>query len=131
QVTVSDGTASVTRTLDVQVGVPEYARDIQPIWNSQCTSCHSVSPTRGGLNLVAGTSYGSIVNTAAAGAPCGGKGYIRVVPGKPDESLLVNKLLPTPLCGTRMPQGNAAHFDNNPGQLTRIRSWILAGAANN
>ena len=33
--------------------------------------------------------------------------------------------------GVRMPQGNESHFDNNPGQLTRIRSWILAGAPNN
>jgi Big-like domain-containing protein/K319-like protein len=130
QVTVSDGKVDVTRTLDVQVGVPEYARDIQPIWNELCTSCHS-SAGRGGLNLLAGSSYASLVNTAAAGAPCGGKGYTRVVPGKPDESLLVSKISPTPLCGIRMPQFNESHFDNNPGQLTRIRSWILAGAANN
>jgi hypothetical protein len=129
QVTVSDGTTSVTRTLPVDVGVPQYARDIQPIWNSLCTGCHS-SGGRGGLNLLAGSSHASLVNTPAAGAPCGGKGYTRVVPSKPDESLLVNKLLPNPLCGTQMPQGNTSHFDNNPGQLTRIRSWILAGARN-
>ncbi|WPB82075.1 PKD domain-containing protein [Archangium violaceum] len=130
QVTVSDGTVSVTRTLDVQVGVPEYARDIQPIWDAQCTSCHS-SGGRGGLNLLAGSSYASLVNTAAAGAPCGGKGYTRVVPGNPDESLLVSKISPTPICGARMPTNDTSHFDNNPGQLIRIRSWILAGAPNN
>jgi hypothetical protein len=131
QVTVSDGTTSVTRTLDVQVGVPQYARDIQPLWNSLCTGCHSASPTRGGLNLVEGTSYGSIVNVSAAGSPCGPTGRKRVLPGNPDESLMVNKLLPSPVCGSRMPPGNPTHFDNNPGQLIRIRSWILAGAANN
>lgn len=130
QVTVSDGTVSVTRTLDVQVGVPEYARDIQPIWDSTCTTCHA-SGRSGGLDLRASTSYTSLVNTAAAGSPCGGKGHTRVVPGKPDESLLVSKLSPTPVCGIRMPQYNDTYFDNNPGQLIRIRSWILAGAANN
>lgn len=130
QVTVSDGTASVTRTLNVQVDVPKYSEHIQPIWNSMCTGCHS-SPGRGGLNLLAGSSHTSLVNAAAAGTPCGGKGYIRVVPGKPDESLLVNKLHPTPLCGGGMPPSNTSYFQNNPGQLTRIRSWILAGAANN
>ncbi|WP_375765016.1 Ig-like domain-containing protein [Archangium gephyra] len=130
QVTVSDGTASVTRTLEVQVGVPEYARDIQPIWDAQCTGCHS-SAGRGGLNLLAGSSYSSLVNTSAAGAPCGGAGRTRVVPSNLDASLLVNKLGPTPVCGDRMPQFNPAYFDNNPGQLTRIRSWILAGAPNN
>ena len=130
-VTVSDGTDSVTRSVEVQVNVPQYARDIQPIWNSLCTNCHSVSPSRGGLNLVEGTSYGSIVNVNAAGTPCGPTGRKRVLPGQPDESLMVNKLGPSPVCGSRMPPGNPAHFDNNPGELTRIRSWILAGAANN
>lgn len=130
ELTVSDGTDSVTRSVEVQVSVPQYARDIQPIWEAQCTNCH-ISAGRGGLNLAPGSSHASLVNTPAAGAPCGGKGYTRVVPGNPEASLLVNKLLPTPVCGTRMPQGNVAHFDNNPGELTRIRSWILAGAPNN
>ncbi|MFY0567704.1 PKD domain-containing protein [Archangium lansingense] len=130
ELTVSDGVDSVTRTVDVQVAVPQYARDIQAIWDAQCTSCHS-SAGRGGLNLLAGSSHASLVNTPAAGTPCGGAGRTRVVPNNPDTSLLVNKLGPTPVCGIRMPQGNESHFDNNPGQLTRIRSWILAGAPNN
>ncbi|WP_052519451.1 Ig-like domain-containing protein [Archangium violaceum] len=130
QVTVSDGTASVTRTLDVQVGVPEYTRDIQPIWNAQCTSCHS-SSGRGGLNLLEGSSHASLVNTAGTGGyPAGCGGTTRVVPNEPDNSMLVKKISGT-ACGGRMPQGNTAYFDNNPGQLIRIRSWILAGALNN
>jgi len=129
-VTVSDGTDSVTRSVEVQVNVPQYARDIQPLWNSLCTSCH-ISAGRGGLNLAPGSSHASLVNTPAAGAPCGGKGYTRVVPGNPEASLLVSKLNPTPVCGIRMPQFNESYFDNNPGELTRIRSWILAGAPNN
>ena len=34
-------------------------------------------------------------------------------------------------CGTRMPQNNQRYFVDNPGLITRIRSWILAGAPNN
>lgn len=133
EITVSDGTDSVTRTVDVVVSVPQYARDIQPLWNSLCTNCHS-SAGRGGLNLLAGSSHASLVNTPAAGTPCGpssGVSRTRVVPNNPDASLLVNKLTATPVCGIRMPQGSESHFDNNPGELTRIRSWILAGAPNN
>lgn len=129
ELTVSDGTDSVTRSVEVQVAVPQYARDIQPIWNAQCTNCHS-SAGRGGLNLLAGSSHASLVNTPAAGTPCGGAGRTRVVPGNVETSLLVSKLSPTPVCGDRMPPGNVSYFDTNPGELTRIRSWILAGAPN-
>lgn len=130
QVTVSDGTDSVTRSVDVQVAVPQYARDIQPIWGV-CTGCHNSSTgTRGGLNLDAGKSYASLVNVSAVG--CGPTAPKRVVPNQPDDSLLIQKISnDTPSCGSRMPQNNPSYFDDNPGELTRIRSWILAGAPNN
>jgi hypothetical protein len=132
KVTVSDGTDSVTGTRLVEVGVPEYARDIQSIWNAQCTTCHNSSTgTRGGLNLDTGKSYASLVNVAAAGLPCGPTGIKRVVPNQPADSLVVKKISPNPVCGGRMPQLNEAYFDDHPGELTRIRSWILAGALNN
>ncbi|PTL85763.1 Ig-like domain-containing protein [Vitiosangium sp. GDMCC 1.1324] len=135
KVTVSDGTDSVTRSVDVQVKVPTYANDIQPIWNTQCILCHnSSSGTRGGLNLDEGKSYASIVNVGAAGtgpASCGASGLKRVTPNEPDNSLIVLKLTDNPPCGGRMPQGNPGYFDEHPGELTRIRSWILAGALNN
>lgn len=131
QVTVSDGTDSVTRSVDVQVGVPQYARDIQSIWNAQCVSCH-VSSRNGALNLDAANSYASLVNVSAAGAPCGSSGLKRVVPNQPNDSLLIQKISnDPPSCGSRMPQFDQGYFDNHPGELTRIRSWILAGALNN
>ena len=30
-----------------------------------------------------------------------------------------------------MPQNNPTYFDSNPGLIIRVRSWILAGAADN
>jgi hypothetical protein len=132
QVTVSDGHDPVTRSKDVQVTLPTYANDIQPIWNAQCTGCHnSSSGGRGGLNLDPGKSWASIVNTNGTGGfpqTCGAT--VRVVPNQPDNSLLVKKIIGT-ACGGRMPQGNPTYFDEHPGELTRIRSWILAGAPNN
>ena len=124
-VTVSDGTDSVMKSASVSVGVPQYERDIQPIW-SVCTSCHGTSRS-GGLTLLDGASYASLVNVAGIN-PC--SAYTRVKPGDPNNSLLPLKMAGAP-CGTRMPQGNSTYFDSNPGLVTRVRSWILAGAPNN
>jgi hypothetical protein len=126
QVTVSDGTASVTRSVAVQVRVPSYAQDIEPLWTPTCTTCHSGDGS-GGLNLQVGHSYASLVNVLGRGT-CGS--LKRVEPGLPDDSLLVLKSSGDS-CGGRMPQLDPGYFDQNPGELTRIRSWILLGAPNN
>jgi hypothetical protein len=131
KVTVSDGADSVTRSVVVDVSVPTYAAHIQPIWTATCVSCHNSSTgTRGGLNLDVDKSHASLINVNAAGSPCG-TSFKRVVPNQPDSSLLVLKLGPTPPCGARMPTTDTTYFDRNPGLVTRIRSWILAGAPNN
>jgi hypothetical protein len=128
QVVVSDGVATVTRSVSVQVTVPTYAAHIQPIWNQACTSCHdSTSPT-GGLNLLQGSSYNALINGTTSSTTC--STLRRVRSGQPDNSLLVRKISGT-TCGNRMPRNDATFFDTNPGLVTRIRSWILAGALNN
>lgn len=125
QVTVSDGTASATRSVEVPIHVPTYAADIQPLWSPTCTTCHSGGGPRR-LNLEAGSSYASLVNVDGT-ASCGT--FARVMPGQPDQSLLVQKISGD-ACGGRMPQLDTDYFDRNPGELVRIRSWILAGARN-
>ncbi|MFL5348851.1 MAG: Ig-like domain-containing protein [Hyalangium sp.] len=128
QVTVSDGTSSVTRSVDVRVNVPTYARDIQPLWTPTCTGCHNDSPnTFGSLSLEADSSYAALVNKNGVGVCSSLK---RVLPGQPEDSLLIQKSSGES-CGGRMPQTDPEYFDKNPGELTRIRSWILAGALNN
>lgn len=128
EVSVSDGKAApVVRTVNVPVTVPAYS-DVQSVWstNTLCTGCHGTS---GGLSLAQGSSYAALVNVNNNNAAC--NTLKRVLPSDPDNSALVRKLEGT-TCGNRMPRGaNAAHFDNNPGQLILIRSWILGGALNN
>ncbi|MCP3136631.1 Ig-like domain-containing protein [Pyxidicoccus xibeiensis] len=125
-VSVTDGqSAPVVRTVTVPVTVPRYTADIQPVWTSTpCTGCHGAS---GGLSLAAASSYSNLVNVNANNAAC--NTLKRVTPGAPDDSVLVRKLEGT-ACGNRMPRNNATYFDNNPGLIVRVRSWILAGAAN-
>ncbi|HEX3596182.1 MAG TPA: PQQ-binding-like beta-propeller repeat protein [Polyangiaceae bacterium] len=56
---------------------------------------------------------------------CGDSGKIRVVPGKPEESLIVEKLAGNPSCGERMPPTG----DPLPGDLQNlVKNWISAGA---
>jgi hypothetical protein len=125
KVTVSDGSRSETRSVNVPVGVPAYARDIEPIWSSKCSDCHNEHGAEG-LNLQAGKSHASLM--APGVGPCAAGP--RVTPGRPDESLLVSRISDEG-CGRRMPMGDSDYFDLNPGELTRIRSWILAGARDN
>lgn len=124
-VTVSDGTASVTRSVTVGVQVPSYTNDIQPIWNAKCADCHNQYGAEK-LNLLEGQSYASIVNVAATQ---GCRPQVRIKPGHPEDSLLLRRLEGSD-CGNRMPQGNGGYFDNHPGELVQLRSWILGGARN-
>lgn len=128
QVTVSDGTATVTRSASLRVDMPTYAQDIQPLWSPACTDCHNDSPgSFGNLNLLPGASWAQLVHHATAGA-C--SALQRVTPGQPDDSLLVMRVSGES-CGRQMPQSDSDYFNRNPGQLTRLRSWILAGAPDN
>ncbi|EPX57069.1 EF hand domain/PKD domain protein [Cystobacter fuscus DSM 2262] len=125
KVTVSDGTSSETRSVPVQVGVPSYARDIEPLWSARCSSCHNENGLEG-LNLLVGKSHASLMASGVGACASGA----RVSPGRPEESLLVRRISGEE-CGIRMPMGNSDYFDSNPGELTQIRSWILAGALDN
>ncbi|WPB79328.1 Ig-like domain-containing protein [Archangium violaceum] len=125
KVTVSDGSRSETRSVNVTVGVPQYARDIEPIWSSKCSECHNEYSAEG-LNLQTGKSHASLMAPGVGECASGP----RVSPGHPDESLLVLRIS-SDGCGRRMPMGDTTYFDSNPGELTKIRSWILAGALDN
>lgn len=123
-VSVTDGASTpVVRTVTLPVSVPRYSANVQSIWTSvPCTGCHGSS---GGLNLGSASSYANLVNvTANACGPAR-----RVAPGDPDNSALLRKLEGA-TCGSRMPRNNPTYFDQQPGLLVLIRSWILAGAAN-
>ena len=89
-----------------------------------CANSYCHGGSSGGFSV--GTkqvAYDSLVN-AEGSANCGGE--IRVVPGDPDASLLVQKIT-DPSCGDRMPKDE----DSLPPEtVARIRAWISAGAMN-
>ena len=91
-----------------------------------CTGCHNPTGARfNGLNLTGSTAYATIVNVASVGKPSA----IRVVPGNPDASYLVQKIEGAAgIVGVRMPQ-TPPYL--TPNQIAIIRRWIELGAPNN
>ncbi len=73
------------------------------------------------------TAYAELVGVAAMGTACADTEMLRVDPGNPDGSLLMNKVSAAePICGDTMPIAGML----DPDQIDRIREWIVDGAAN-
>ena len=114
---------------------PTFSSIQQEIFNTTdssgrlaCTNCHTNvgrNPS-GGLNLINGISYSSLINVASTGKP----GAVRVIPGDPDNSYIIHKLLgSSDIVGVRMPRGNGPYLTD--GQIAVIKRWIAVGAPNN
>jgi mono/diheme cytochrome c family protein len=93
---------------------------------ASCASCHQPGGPFQALDLSSQTAaYTNLVGKDASTAGlCGGKGKY-VVPGDCENSILYQKLQPSPKCGTQMPMGG------NPLSAAAIKSvcdWIKAGA---
>lgn len=76
----------------------------------------------------AASTYASLVEVPAMGMACGPTGAVRVVPGDPDASLLIQKLEGTQACGAAMPKDLPALAQS---EIDRVRAWILDGAMDN
>jgi mono/diheme cytochrome c family protein len=88
-----------------------YYRDIEPILNASCVSCHQASMAAGGLRVDAPEN---LLQGGASGKA--------VVPGKADRSLLYTRLTVT--TDKRMPPAGTLTEE----QLALIRAWINLGA---
>ena len=91
--------------------VVNYYRDIEPILEASCVSCHQASMAAGGLRLDAPEN---LLQGGASGKA--------VVPGKADKSLLYTRLTDTTI--KRMPPVGVLTEE----QLALIRAWINLGA---
>jgi uncharacterized membrane protein len=88
-----------------------YYRDIQPILNANCLSCHQAAMAAGGLRVDAPEN----VLQGGASGPA-------VIPGKAQRSLLYQRLTDT--TDKRMPPVGMVTEE----QLALIRAWINLGA---
>jgi hypothetical protein len=120
---------------------------IRKLSNPKCSNdfCHfnGVSIRCSALDLSSKVrAYWSLVGQPGLGPACSQNG-LRVAPGHPDESILYQKLLPSPPCGIQMPADTATFSTNvtselmfsGPGlpadQQQLIYDWIQEGAQNN
>jgi hypothetical protein len=79
--------------------------------------------TKAYMELVGVTAMGMGMPGSMAGG-CMTSQIVRVKPGDPANSLLMQKLDGTQTCGTVMPPGGKLL----PDELTLVRDWIMAGA---
>jgi len=90
-----------------------------------CTQCHTSTGRNpsGGMDLNPNVAFDQLVNAAVRGKP----GAIRVIPGDPDHSYLVQKLEgDASIVGRRMPINGPPYLTD--GQIKIIRRWIAIGA---
>ena len=119
-VTVANAAPAATTLSEIQTQV------FTPI----CSGCHNGSNPPGGAlpgsqNLKAGNSFANLVNVASLEQPS----LLRVQPGDPDNSYIIQKLEGAPgISGSRMPFGGP-YLDQ--ATIDKIRSWIQDGAQNN
>jgi hypothetical protein len=92
----------------------DFSRDIRPIFNQNCTSCH------GGVRQKNGVSF--IFREEALGK--GKSGRTTIVPGNPDASELIRRVTSTDP-DVRMPY-HAPPLA--PEQIALLRRWIKEGA---
>ena len=86
-----------------------------------CTNCHAGAGAPQGLRLEDGMSHAMLVNVPSSEVPS----LLRVEPGNPDDSYLVQKIEGTAAVGGRMPLGGP----NLPQEtIAAIRQWITDGA---
>jgi hypothetical protein len=92
------------------------------IFTPICTACHIGAGAPAGLRLDAGNSYALLVNVASAEVP----GTLRVNPGNPNASYLVQKIEGTAAVGVRMPANGPPYLPQD--RIDLVRRWISAGA---
>jgi hypothetical protein len=105
-----------------------YADDIGPLLTFRCGGCHLGTQIQAGFSI----SYANVMAHVSAGTSgCSGldASKSRVVPGKPDNSLIVIKtnpqVNPPSGCGGHMPYQGMSVL---PEQFQEIRDWISQGA---
>jgi len=108
---------------------PTFSTQIQAqILTPACVPCHTDDgrTPSAGMILKSGVAYSSLVNVASNGKP----GAIRVIPGNPSGSYLVQKLEgAADIVGLRMPRNGPPFLTD--AQVALIRLWIQNGAPNN
>ncbi len=92
----------------------DFVRDIQPILEFHCVSCHNEFEAKAGLRFDKASHFFA-----------GSDGGLSLVKGKPDESLLIELVsLPADDSDVMPPKGRTL----NKEEIAKLRQWIAEGA---
>ena len=107
------------------VGIPNlqatFASIQANVFTPICTACHVGATAPQGLVLDAASSYALLVGVASTEQPS----ILRVAPGNPGASYLIQKLEGTAAVGGRMPLNGTPLVQSD---INIIRQWITDGA---
>ncbi|HAB16922.1 MAG TPA: hypothetical protein DCE44_10780 [Verrucomicrobiales bacterium] len=101
--------------LPLSAGAADYTTTLKPLFRERCYSCHGALKQKAKLRL---DTVQSIVQ--------GGKSGPALVPGRPDDSLLLQRLTAADAEERMPPEHEAQPF--NAAQVDALRDWITAGA---
>ncbi len=97
-----------------------FEEKVQPIFDDRCVLCHMAGAENAGLALEAGRSL-----TALVGVQSTESKLLRISPGEPDKSYLIQKLKGTQLNvggqGKQMPLDMG---QLSPDEIAAIEAWI-------
>src|SRR5437773_9603124 len=96
----------------LRAGDPSYLRDVRPLLDKNCTSCHQPASTQSDLDL---TTYARFRTGGKRGPAC--------VAGSPEQSLVIQFI--TAALTPSMPFGRPPLAAND---VATIRDWITSGA---
>lgn len=102
-------------------GTASFQQIQDTIFTPICTACHVGASAPQGLRLDAPNSYALLVNTPSTESPS----VLRVKPGDPDNSYLVQKIEGIAAVGGRMPLGGPPLPQ---ASIDLVRQWIAGGA---
>jgi uncharacterized membrane protein len=93
-----------------------YARRIYPIFEAKCVLCHGEQKVKGGLRV---DSYDLLMRGGTSGAV--------IIPGKPERSILFQRITLPPDHKKFMPGEGKPPL--KPEEIAWIRAWIAQGAS--
>jgi hypothetical protein len=120
---------SSTTTTTLPGRTVSFASDVQPILSGSClgAGCHSGQFPSQGIDMSSSArAYAALTSKEGTEAPCTGTKL--VIPGSPEASVLVKKLVGTSCGFSQMPLGRPAL---SAADLATIRDWIAQGAPDN
>lgn len=107
--------AAVQQAFAQSKGTVDFHKEVRPILEAKCFSCHQGQKVKGGLRL-------DLRDRALEG---GNSGQAAIVPGKPAESLLLTRVLSQDKAERMPPQGDPL----TDKEVAVLRRWIAEGAS--